>query len=746
MKKGIIFVLLLCLALPSFSLADAQQVQSELLTNDEGRTTLRLGISYTPEIDPGIVDSDAAIAVSTHLFRGLTQLNDSGEAIPDLAKSWEASENFETWTFKLNDELFWVDESGNKQAPLTARDVVFAWERSFDSDKLPLLDQSIIEECFAVDDRTIVYYLSEPYGGFPYLLSMPNTFPVPESLIEANGDDWDQLNLIWTSGPYYLQSFSVNESMAMQRNLHWPEANAIQTERVEITFADDQTLLTAYQQDDLDVAWLDDPSVLASIAEDPELANQVLTLPSLEVFGYVFGPYLLAENPQLRRALSLTIDRRAICEPVLGWDNPLGVMLPPGVFAHRANPIQIYDPVLAGRQLAEIGYEADGQIPLDVGYVDITSVGAINNQIFSYWDDFGFDLTVSKLTWEEMIYRNYLQEWDAPPDDIMMWRWAVMNPDPVYFYWEKLFNGRHLSGWQNEVFDDFLANAMATDSADERARYLSRAEEILLWEDPLFLPVCGRSHVFLAKTSVFLAWDPHRIFNAAKSMVNAAYKEAVEKETGVSLMNGDRDWTTREVQLFKFVYDSYKKNLGKDLLKNFGKLKSIERKKADGSTFGVFYPDDNKIIIYDEANSKFDFKNSDDQFKGTLAHEILHLLVTYNLKSGNKYKNRYENPLLKGYISAINKALDEETETKGKFGWQKGIFGWQFFPPDVDITLFFDIWWKAIEFCPPTIYAGTNPEEDFAEAIMFYLLDPERLDPARYEYIKNNIFNGKEFK
>ena len=113
---------------------------------------------------------------------------------------------------------------------------------------------------------------------------------------------------------------------------------------------------------------------------------------------------------------------------------------------------------------------------------------------------------------------------------------------------------------------------MATDSADERAGYLLQAEEILLWEDPLFLPVCGQSHVFLAKTSVYLAWNPHRIFDAAKSMVNAAYKETVEKETGVSLINGDRDWTTREVQLFKFVYDSYRKNLGKDLLKNFGKL------------------------------------------------------------------------------------------------------------------------------------------------------------------------------
>lgn len=45
-------------------------------------------------------------------------------------------------------------------------------------------------------------------------------------------------------------------------------------------------------------------------------------------------------------------------------------------------------------------------------------------------------------------------------------------------------------------------------------------------------------------------------------------------------------------------------------------------------------------------------------------------------------------------------------------------------------------------------YAGTEPAEDFAEAVSYYMYEPEmfrELDPAKYDFIKKKVFNGQEF-
>ena len=744
MQKVITFFLLFRLVLSAFWSVSAQPVQPNPGLFEGDPTTLRLGISGYPELDPGRVVDDVSIAISTHLFRGLTKLDDSGRVQPDLAETWQTSEDLRSWTFKLKPDLYWVDGSGSQQAHLTARDVAAAWARTSEPENSPLLDQFIIEDCYAVDDNTVVFQLSEPYGGFPYLLSSPNTFPVPEDLIEVYGEDWDRADIIWTSGPYFLQSFTPETSLTLLRNPHWPETYEVLTERLEVIYAEDQALLSAFRADDLDVIWLSDPSVLAEVGDDPELAPQVVSIPSLEVFGYAFSPSLRQESPQVRRALSLTVDRQAVCGAVLGWETPLGVMLPPGAFGHRPVPLQIYDPLLAAAQWEEIGYEGGAQIPLSLGYVPYHCSDPITQGVLAGWEDFGFDLTPNALDWAAMIDKNYRQAWEEPPDDILMWPWAVIEPDPLYYYWLNIYNGRHLSGWQNDAFDDLIASGMTATENDERADFLWAAEEILLWEDPLFIPVCSKSHVFLAKSNVFFSLDVHRIFNAAQSVVNAAYKAVVEKETGVTLTDGDRDWTTREVKLFSDVYKIYKDNLGKDLVKNLGKLKTIVRKKAAGGTVGKYNPGTDTITLYDAANTMFDFKNSDDQFKGTLAHEMLHLLLAYNPKDGTQYGNIYTNPLLKGYLTAINKALDDETGETERYGWHMGLHGWELFLPEAwDFGLNFLTGWK---YFPPTDYGKTNPEEDFAESIMFYILEPAKLDSTRYDYIKTHIFNGKEFK
>src|SRR5436189_5070362 len=67
-----------------------------------GSITMGLELDI-PGFDPlkvGVYDT-AALTASSAIFEPLTYLDANGKAQPNLALSWEPSEDFKTWTFKL---------------------------------------------------------------------------------------------------------------------------------------------------------------------------------------------------------------------------------------------------------------------------------------------------------------------------------------------------------------------------------------------------------------------------------------------------------------------------------------------------------------------------------------------------------------------------------------------------------------------------------------------------------------------
>lgn len=88
------------------------------------------------------------------------------------------------------------------------------------------------------------------------------------------------------------------------------------------------------------------------------------------------------------------------------------------------------------------------------------------------------------------------------------------------------------------------------------------------------------------------------------------------------------------------------------------------------------------------------------------------------------------------YISTIDQDHSKE--------WV-GLTGWLADPTDV-----FD--WKTVTFSAPrhliSEYAGTDPEEDFAETFSAYRITPEKLrkvSPERYAFMRDRIFKGVEY-
>ncbi len=96
------------------------------------------------------------------VYSGLMRYNSQQQLVPDLAASYQVSEDEKVYTFKLREDVLWHDEQ-----PFTAYDVVFTIEtiqNPLVSSPLRVAFDGIAVE--AVDDYTVTFTLSDPFQPF----------------------------------------------------------------------------------------------------------------------------------------------------------------------------------------------------------------------------------------------------------------------------------------------------------------------------------------------------------------------------------------------------------------------------------------------------------------------------------------------------------------------------------------------------------------------------------------------------
>src|SRR5438874_3772058 len=146
-----------------------------------------------PGFDPlkvGVFDTAAGTGAAA-IFDTLTYLDDKGKAQPKLALSWEPSEDFKIWTFKLRPGVKFHDGT-----PFNAA----AFKANFDRQKDPAnkcrcaFYISNVNNVQAPDELTLVYNLNDPSVNFPSLVSyasQTNAIHSPTAW-KTKGDDYNR--------------------------------------------------------------------------------------------------------------------------------------------------------------------------------------------------------------------------------------------------------------------------------------------------------------------------------------------------------------------------------------------------------------------------------------------------------------------------------------------------------------------------------------------------------------------------
>lgn len=183
---------------------------------EEPSTMVLIPENYPTTLDPIRAGDSGADLMGMSMYNTLLQVNSTtGELEPELAESYEWSDDGLACTFKLREGVKFHDGS-----ELTAEDVKYTVDRMLDLQIGVYYMFTAFTGAEVVDDYTVVISLKEPFPSLPRALS--RLYILNADLVKENEQDgdWGETWLVdheAGSGPYYWSSFEVQERFVLEK-------------------------------------------------------------------------------------------------------------------------------------------------------------------------------------------------------------------------------------------------------------------------------------------------------------------------------------------------------------------------------------------------------------------------------------------------------------------------------------------------------------------------------------------------
>jgi oligopeptide transport system substrate-binding protein len=269
--------------------------------------------------------------VSRDLFEGLINESPKGDPVAGGAESWTISPDGKTYVFTLRRNARWSNGE-----PVTAKDFVYGFRRSIDPATLsrysfilsPIVNADEISAgklapaelgVRAVDDYTVEIRLTNPTPYFLGLLAHSSTYPLHRASVETHGDQFTRPGNLVSNGAFQLADWVVQSHIRVVRNTHYWDNEHTRLDEVWFYPTEDLSAeLQRYRAGELDQTYWIPTGQIDWIREN--LPDELIIAPYLGSYYYGFNltrpPF--KDNLNLRRALSLAVNRDVIVDQVLG--------------------------------------------------------------------------------------------------------------------------------------------------------------------------------------------------------------------------------------------------------------------------------------------------------------------------------------------------------------------------------------------------------------------------------------------
>lgn len=309
--------------------------------------TFRFGVNQgVVSFDPIRVANPFQNVFLYPVYDRLVHIAPDGELVPGLAEAWDFNDQGDELTLTLREGVTFSDgESFDAPA------VQLNLERARDTDTSTVAGALAgLESVDVTDERTVVIDLAEPDLSILGTLAERAGMMVSPQAIEAGDLD----NTMVGTGQYTLTEHRIGDRVIYdQREDYWDE-DALSTARLELhALADSQARASAVQSGEVHAAAVEADNV--TTFEDDDRFT-VHADPVMSFYNITFGTEEF-EDPRVRRAVSLALDRDALNEVVnRGLGVPLSQPWPDSYFAAAQGLSTEQDAGEAERLLAEAGF------------------------------------------------------------------------------------------------------------------------------------------------------------------------------------------------------------------------------------------------------------------------------------------------------------------------------------------------------------------------------------------------------
>jgi len=437
--------------------------------------------------------------VIADLFEGLYRIGPGGTPVLAAAERHDVDPSGSTHTFTLREKGRWSDGR-----PVTADDFVYAWLRALDpslgavgattlhsvagartySGAGQATDRAALERAVGLearDARTLVVRLERQDPYLKWHLSRPAAVPLRRGVIDAHPDDWLSPARAVSNGPWMLSERDPGQRIVARANPHFSDDAPVPFDVVEYVIVEDETAAyNLYDTDKLDYVAGMVPAATSSTlrrARDPQLRVVPFAGVDFYLFNTTHAPF---DDPRVRRALSLALDRGAIGRQVLKGGELAAVSFVPQSMSGRRGPL--FDPERARALLNEAGYGKDAPLRR---FTLSHDQGQAPRRLAEYAQQqwrrhLGVECDLLSMERQVLIGQQRALDYD-----VSRAAWFADVPHAVAFLepWTR-DNPANRTGWKNTAFDDAISRGRHAHTSSVRSEAFAAAEDILMREMP----------------------------------------------------------------------------------------------------------------------------------------------------------------------------------------------------------------------------------------------------------------------
>ena len=337
------------------------------------------------------------------------------------------------------------------------------------------------EGIFAPDDRTFVVELNAYTPYFLELTAFYVTFPVHRPTVERWPHDWFREGRIVSNGPFFLESWRVNEKIRMRKNPRYWGADAVSLETVDALPIENRTTsLNLYLTGAAD--WLPTaypPDLIDKIKDRDDFYGS----PGMVVYFYRINcskkPF---DDARVRKALAKAVDRKTIVETLTRkGEVPTTSIVAQGIPGYEAPGNDLaWDPDGARRLLAEAGFPGGKGFP-SFAIVHNTDEGhkKIAQFVANTWTkELGVKVSAQNKEWQALLEDVRRLNYDV---ERAGWIGDYRDPNTFLDMWLTK-GGNNQTGWGDPAYDRLIQLAsdpvgFANLPAADLERVLARLRE-----------------------------------------------------------------------------------------------------------------------------------------------------------------------------------------------------------------------------------------------------------------------------